>query len=1438
MVSNYTDPTGHATLVEASDHLVQALTTLEAASRDFASHDGAVRKRGEAVFLSLRDSDAALQYACFALQHSQDGFVLFQMLGLILQQLPMLSGPDLPQAPSGPAQHHTGAPAGSSPTLQQLRNFLLQFVVARAEGAELAQLQQGSAPTSAVANQWPPYVRTRAFQLIAAVTKRMLGIQLGQQHGQRYTEIVQHQLGQLRASIMSLITLPPNWPSGHAQSDTIAFVRANTGLGIFRACLDEFVLTPAGTGPISGDDLAGLSGDGRDSGSFGRAASGNRSASSAKLKQKEHASSVGLTGREHMLCKIAVQEELLPELLSSVLHMLVTELQRPAEQSIHLHPHLLFCQLVSTIEKLFSWSFTIKSISQWLSGSSSHADDDNDIDFESFSSPAQSPLRSIPAPISTVLLSPDVLRLLSASYAAAQTSHSTEAVSALASQSAGPGSRAAIDAGREASTALHRLQTCILLSARFQATSNTGVSEVYPSGHSGHLVQSPQDMALQSQHVEGLLELLAGLVQGLGDLPSAMGTGAEAMLASLRRGQSLLFVVHLLGNFAAVMQEKPEWLASGLGLAGLPQASPNPQAFNRFLHIASQTAVLVFDFSFDGAGARTSSDGDEIADLAETCVHQLIDSWMVLSRVLRAVIDEGNPHQTSALWAAVRDDVVRSYYRGRLRAARGSSASSTASVDGDAETEIGSTTEKDRDRFVEQLKMLAELARISPDVVGPILIELSELAEETGAVLIGAVQSGSGRPLDASDSRALEARWEEIHWLFLVAGSILADDGEGELPYIPKALESLHADEPASPSHAVVRLIRYLALTLFEALSSESAVRNELSSPLVMETMLWFVNRCLASYVLPLFNDAGDGEATSNKSLNEAFGASSRHQIIQFFSERSAEMMRLWLAEPDVLKQLATLIYGFSKHWHAAAELVALPTFSGVVSSLLDSLDTLPVQTHGSFISAIVGTTHAASRWAKSEAGRSASAEQRQFIIERTEMYTASITQALEQRLSSAVLRPDFAAVAQSSNIIQAVQTALDMLEGLAVTIQLNPGAGIYSFITRFFPTLIQIVEVYSERSEITILVLKVFRTLSVSTAWAISDDKTAETQLNEAVWALFGAIERKRNIIGVTDFGAADDDNPYEALCLTLETLSGILDLTDTGNVIETPGSDRLFGSLSPLYAEDVGLYGFSVLFPSLTASSLADPRVREKLCRVTCTAWLFFPGRIFAIARAEAKHGQANGLIEVLVRLLSADESRHISEALEAVRTLAKAVKKLAVDERAHDLCSAILPDALHQLIYVLLRSILLEPSEDLDGQIIALRPLLAARASPAFGGDQGLSSALQHFCSSTPLHSLREYRSVDQGLSAGSMEGPPVLSAAEEGRRREILSSTVAGIAQACFASLQRPAGRAAPARPSNVKEALLQQREERKAEAEFCETVKGHGLLRARRALRIR
>ncbi|KAK0556027.1 hypothetical protein OC846_001463 [Tilletia horrida] len=1483
---------GENVLIASSSHLAQALETIEAASRDFNSADAATRRRGEATFLSLRDSDAALEYACFALQHSQDSFVLFQMLGLILQQLPTLQG----DQPSG---------SRNIPSLQHLRDFLLNFVISRAEAAQLAQLeqqQQQPLHQQQQRQQWPQYVRTRAYQLIAAVSKRMLGIQLGSQPESHWPSIISTHLGSLKHNILSLLSLPAGWPSlppGDEPESAKAFIRAITGLGIFRACLDEFVLTPAGANSGSADDFSSLGVGRRGTGGAASESASNRG-SGSKAKQKESGSSVGLTVQEHLLCKTAAQEELLSDLLSAVLHMLVNELQRPTDRQHHLYPHLLFFQLVATLEKILGWSYILSlSLSGMNSASNtqSHArtssdtlignlEDDDDLDFDSQNhNGSGSPVsRGIPAPLSSILLSQDLLRLLSASYAAAQTTRSEEAITRLMSSNVQQGavpSRAAIDAGREASTALHRLRSCILLASRFEARSVVDNQHAAAAAGMHILTQvpsgkcvgfTPQDVDLQRVHIDGMLELIAGLVSALNAQVQQHQTTQKNPLESMHRGQNILFVVQLLASFASVMESDPERLAISLGVSSSDHSNtPSGDQFSHFIEVCTQLATTVFQFAFEGMNTRGNMDGDGIGDLAESCIAQLVNCWAILAQVLLAI---GQHHQQlqGVVSAAIGEHVVLKYIRGRLHAASanvGATEGQEGGDDGydvDLESEMGSTAEKDRDRFADQLRILAELARSRPDILQPTVEEMCRWGERVNGVFREVAQSASlasRTALDLATMRKLEAKWEETHWLLLMAGYILADDVSGELPSIPAAMEAI--DPGSSADHVSVRLIQQLSLGLFETLGSEVAVKNELSSPQVMESLLWFISRWVATYLLPFPNQAGEGQPCANPAINSAMSGSNRSGIIAFLASRLAETVKLWLAEPDVLRQAAGLISGFAQSPHAAAELVALPQFMDIVSAVLSSLDILPVDTHGYFISALVGTTHTASRWAKAASEVPADpeqallnierVEQAKYVNERTVFYTGTITQTLEQRLSSAVLRPDFLQVAQTPPIIQAVQTALDMLEGLAMTIQINPAAGIYNFIARFFPTLIQIVETYSERSEITVLVLKVFRTLAISTAWAISEDDSAQKQLNEAVWALFGAIERKRNIIGSTELGAADDDHPYEALCLALETLFGILELTDTGNVTDNPSSGRLFVPLSPLRAEDVGMYGFSVLFPSLTADAFSDPRVRQKLSRVTCTVWLYFPGRVFAVARAETRPGQlANGLIEVLVRLLSADEAQHVGEALDPLRPLAKAVKKLAREERAKEMCAEILPNAVDQLLYVLLRSVLLEPSEDLESHIAVLRPLLQARASPALGGEQGLSTSLQRFCATTPLHSLREHplatgrpdgssgNACAGGSGGTSLDGPPPLSAVEENRRRTILSNTVSAIAQACFSSSNGQASSYVDdvdrPKPANPKEAMMRIKEERKAESTFCRVVKANGLLRARRALRIR
>lgn len=281
----------------------EALAAVEAAARDFAHPDPAVRTRGERVFLAVGQAEQAVDFACFFLARSADAFVLFQSLGMILGALPGIA----------PAQAYPVSP--HVPSLSALSAFLARLSVHRASALSPASSAAAStsaptptpapaAPTSTAsapppasstasaspAAAWPAYVQRRAFQTIAATGKKALAVDLALASQQTpptsLAAVAEQHANHLLHFLSSLLQPTANNSPALGPAADMAWL----ALGLVHATIDEYSLSTASSADSDSE-----------------ATSGRGDADKGKARAVEKGSRVGLTASMHILCKAAFE---------------------------------------------------------------------------------------------------------------------------------------------------------------------------------------------------------------------------------------------------------------------------------------------------------------------------------------------------------------------------------------------------------------------------------------------------------------------------------------------------------------------------------------------------------------------------------------------------------------------------------------------------------------------------------------------------------------------------------------------------------------------------------------------------------------------------------------------------------------------------------------------------------------------------------------------------------------------------------------------------------------------------------------------------------------------------------------------------------------------------------------------------------------------------
>lgn len=212
--------------------------------------------------------------------------------------------------------------------------------------------------------------------------------------------------------------------------------------------------------------------------------------------------------------------------------------------------------------------------------------------------------------------------------------------------------------------------------------------------------------------------------------------------------------------------------------------------------------------------------------------------------------------------------------------------------DGEASDEIAEFEESDRERFKEQLIIIGYFGR---EILSHSLPLLSKLLEDRTRCLGAQLHMlHSNKTMNVDSSKALVNLFEDIHWLLLVAGHVLALEADGESAMIPseilqicnqhlnsnvtdvnnslKLLASPNQDIREIPNaeinaDPVIRLIA-AGFRLCELEKSAIEVRMyQFLSPELSTTLVWFLRRWSDAYLMPL------KEETVSATLKQAFGA-------------------------------------------------------------------------------------------------------------------------------------------------------------------------------------------------------------------------------------------------------------------------------------------------------------------------------------------------------------------------------------------------------------------------------------------------------------------------------------------------------------------------------------------------------------------------------------
>uniref|UniRef100_A0A669BPF5 Exportin-4 n=1 Tax=Oreochromis niloticus TaxID=8128 RepID=A0A669BPF5_ORENI len=592
---------------------------------------------------------------------------------------------------------------------------------------------------------------------------------------------------------------------------------------------------------------------------------------------------------------------------------------------------------------------------------------------------------------------------------------------------------------------------------------------------------------------------------------------------------------------------------------------------------------------------------------------KLLESWLTL------VQDEEHFPRGCFVQPAIQ--VFNSYIQCHLAAPDGTRNLSVNGISSHDEEEINELQEDDRELFSDQLSSIGMLGRVAADHCIPLL---TSLLEDRVTRLHGQLQRTqqhlmASSDLGSVDRKVLDDLYEDIHWLILVSGYLLADDPQGETPLIPSEVMEFsikHSTEVdinttlqilGSPGEkassipgcnrtdSVIRLLSAVLRTSEVESRATRANLTELLSPQMGKDIVWFLRRWAKTYLL--VDEKLYGQISIP--LSTAFGADTEgaQWIVGYLLEKVINNLTVWSSEAELAYDTVELLVTLVEKRERANIVVQCESWWNLAkqfASRSPPLHLLSSSVQRTLMKALVLGGFA------------------QMDSDAKQQYWAEVLHPLQQRFLNLINQENFAQISQEEAVKQEIVATLEALCGIAEATQIDNVASLFSFLMDFLSSCIGLMEVYSNTPETINLIIEVFVEVAHKQICYLGETKSMK--LYEACLTLLQVYSKNNQSRKRSDATAEEDQ--YQDLLLIMELLTNLLskefiDFSDTDDVFRnqdqgTPASNRTVS------AADVVLYGVNIVLPLMSQDLLKFPSLCNQYYKLITFICEIFPEKI----------------------------------------------------------------------------------------------------------------------------------------------------------------------------------------------------------------------------------
>ncbi|EDO32428.1 predicted protein [Nematostella vectensis] len=530
----------------------------------------------------------------------------------------------------------------------------------------------------------------------------------------------------------------------------------------------------------------------------------------------------------------------------------------------------------------------------------------------------------------------------------------------------------------------------------------------------------------------------------------------------------------------------------------------------------------------------------------------------------------------------------------------------------------------DRELFSDQLCSIGEFARISAAHAFPLLTALLEnrvckleerlTALQTAANSVSNIVSSSGSPIPPI--QGMENLFEDLHWLLLIAGHMIADESTGETPLIPSAVVQYSAacvertDVTAtldfmfgSQSGALV-LPNYFVACSTTCVEGADLRRSPQTTP--THTVLMFHKRYrrngssflfIRSYLFPDERDSVELSA----SLSSIFGKDSTggKWMIGFLLDTVRANLTYWASEPALAEDTVLLLLSLvdtKSRAEVAVSFECLWQLGQLQASREGPISQLPAEVHRFYVQALV---------------LAGSSEGDHPLRDR---YWKQFLQSMHNRFGIVCHQPNFVKLAQKEPIKAEVQSLLESFKGVALAVNAWNVNELFDFLLPVLRDSVTLLSVYHTCPEVAVLVLEFY--VNAVEAFVNFLSQTQANHLFKACLSLLDTYTKCN--MGKHSLSSLVEEEQFYDLLLLMKLLSHMLtqDILNLGpDVIAFLCAVLISDGTEKISAGDVTLYGLNIILPLITVELLKFPSLCEEYFKLSTFVCEVYPEKVVAL-------------------------------------------------------------------------------------------------------------------------------------------------------------------------------------------------------------------------------